>query len=260
MSAQSPVHVELRDRVRLVRLDRGANALDPELLAALDGVLAGLEGDGAPALVLTSAHPTVFCPGLDLKRLDGQPRQEVAEVMRTFNALLARLVSYPGPTVAAVTGHAIAGGCLLALACDRRVMARARARIGLSEINLGIPVPAGAMTMLLALYPTRSVEQLVLEGDGFGGERAFELGLVERTADADGVVEEAMRLARHLASRPPVAFATAKHFLRHGLVRAMQERDEQELERFLDCWFAADTQDRIGALVASMGVGTAEHA
>ncbi|NWF99848.1 MAG: enoyl-CoA hydratase/isomerase family protein [Thermoanaerobaculaceae bacterium] len=252
MSSNETVQVTARDRVRLLRLARGANALDTHLLEELLQLLAALEGEGAPAIVLTSAHPTVFCPGLDLKRLDGCQRAEVGEVMQRFSELLCRLVSYPGPTVAAITGHAIAGGCLLALGCDRRVMTRSGARIGLSEINLGIPVPAGATAMLLALYPTRSVEQLVLEGDGFGGERALELGLVERIADRDGVVEEAVRLAQHLASRPPAAFAAAKRFLRQGLAATMQERDAAELDRFLDCWFAADTQDRIGALVASM--------
>ncbi len=252
MSSSATLEVTVRERVRVLRLARGANALDLQLLDDLLQLLGGLEGEGAPALVLASAHPTVFCPGLDLKRLDGCQRAEVGEVMRRFNELLVRLVSYPGPTVAAIAGHAIAGGCLLAMACDRRVMTRSGARIGLSEINLGIPVPAGATAMLLALYPTRAVEQLVLEGDGFGGERALELGLVERIADRDGVVEEAVRLAHHLASRPVAAFAAAKYFLRQGLAATMRERDAAELERFLDCWFAPDTQDRIGALVASM--------
>jgi len=247
-----PVQIELRDRIRLMRLDHGANALDHELLTGLDEALRDLETSGSPAIVLASAHPTVFCPGLDLKKLDGCTRSEVGEMMCRFNALLCRLASYPGPTVAALTGHAIAGGCLLALSCDRRVMTRSRARIGLSEINLGIPVPAGAVAMLLALYPTRSVEQLVLEGDGFGGERALELGLVERVSDGESVVDESIRLAHHLASRPTAAFATAKGFLRQGLVKAMEQRDAAESERFLDRWFDQDTQDRIGALIAAM--------
>lgn len=246
------VHVEQRDRIQLLRLDHGPNALDDELLSGLDETLASLERDGAPAIVLASAHPTVFCPGLDLKKLDGCLRGEVGELMRRFNALLCRIASYPGPTVAALTGHAIAGGCLLALACDRRVMTRARARIGLSEINLGIPVPAGAVAMLLALYPTRSVEQMVLEGDGFGGERALELGLVERVADSDGVVDEAIRVALHLASRPAAAYAAAKRFLRQGVIRSMEERNAAESEHFLDRWFDPDTQDRIGAMIATM--------
>jgi len=248
----SQVRVHAQESVRLVVIDRGANALDADLIAALAAVVDGLEGDGAPAVVLTSAHPSVFCPGLDLKRLDGSDRPQVREVMRAFNRLLRRLATYPGPAVAALQGHAIAGGCLLAMACDRRVMARAGARIGLSEVNLGIPVPAGAVRMLLALYQTRAVEQLVLEGDGFGGERAFELGLVERLADRVTVVDDALRLAAHLGSRPAGAFATAKRFLRADLARDMEATDEQELECFLDHWFHPGTQDRMGALIAGM--------
>jgi enoyl-CoA hydratase/carnithine racemase len=252
LSPTGPLRVEASERIRRVVMDHGANALDSELLAALDDTVASLERDGAPALVLASAHPTVFCPGLDLKKLDGRPRAVVRADMERFNTLLRRLATYPGPAVAAVGGHAIAGGCLLAMACDRRVMARAGARIGVSEINLGIPVPAGAVRMLLALYPTRTVEQLVLEGDGFGGERALELGMVERLADAGTVFDDACRLAAHLSTRPPNVFATAKGFLRRGLAEEMATHDEAELERFLDHWYSADTQDRIGAIVAGL--------
>ncbi len=249
----NPVRLEEQDGVVVVWLDRGANALNHEAIAALDGAMADLARErGSPALVLASSHPSVFCPGLDLKSLDGQPRDGIRAVMTAFNALLRRLATYPGAAVAAVAGHAIAGGCLLALACDRRVMARSGARIGLSEVNLGFPVPAGAVAMLLALYQTRAVEQLVLEGDGFGGERAFALGLVERLADNSAVLSDACRQARHLASRPAGAYAAAKAFLRHRLAHSMAERDDEEMERFLDLWFDPHTQDRIGALIASM--------
>jgi enoyl-CoA hydratase/carnithine racemase len=252
VSTTSPIRLEVRDRAHLLRLDRGANALDGAVIGALSEILAGLERQGSPALVLASAHPKIFCPGLDLKKLDGSTRDDLRLVMEQFNDVLRRLATYRGPTVAAISGHAIGGGCLLALACDRRVMARAHARIGLSEINLGIPVPAGAVAMLLALYSTRSVEQLVLEGDGFGGERAVELGLVERLADGEAVVDEACALANHLARRPAGAFSTAKTYLRQALGGLMERRDAAELDAFLDHWFEAGTQDRIGALVAAM--------
>lgn len=252
MSGQRPVTVTLHEHVRVVTLAHGANAIDEVLMGALEDELARLADAGAPAIVLASAHAGVFCPGLDLKKLDGRSRAEVGAVIARYLALLRRVAVYPGPVVAALAGHAIGGGCLLAMACDRRVMARARARLGLSEINLGIPVPAGAVAMLLALFPTRSVEQLVLEGDGFGGERALELGLVERLADAGDVLDDASRLAAHLGSRPAAAFTAAKTFLRHGLGELMAERDAAELERFLDRWFDPDTQDRIGAMLAQM--------
>lgn len=252
MSGQEAVVVAAREHAQVLTLCQGANALDGALLGAIEAALDRLEAAGSPAVVLASAHPTVFCPGLDLRKLDGEPRAAVRAVIVRYLALLRRVATYRGPMVAALAGHAIGGGCLLAMACDRRVMARSRARIGLSEINLGIPVPAGAVTMLLALFPTRAVEQLVLEGDGLGGERALELGLVERLADADAVVDDACRLAGHLGSRPAEAFTAAKAFLRHGLGEAMAERDAAEIERFLDRWFDPDTQDRIGAMISQM--------
>jgi enoyl-CoA hydratase/carnithine racemase len=253
MSDTPAVRLESRERVVVVRLSSGPNALDETLMGELDGELARLETAGTPPLVLASDHATIFCPGLDLRKVDGLPRQAMRAVMVRFNALLRRLVGYPAPTVAALGGHAIAGGCLLSLACDRRVMASWGARIGLSEINLGIPVPAGAIHMLLSLYPTRTVEQLVLEGDGFPGERALSAGLVERLAEPEVVLAEAVQLASHLASRPAAAFVAAKAFLRHGLTRAMEERDAAEEERFLDLWYDPGTQDRIGAVIAGMG-------
>jgi enoyl-CoA hydratase len=252
MSDQPAVRLENRERVAVLHLSYGPNALDDTLIGAIEGELAKLESAGTPPLVLASAHPSIFCPGLDLRKVDGLPRQGMRSFMVSFNALLRRVVSYPAPTVAALAGHAIAGGCLVALACDRRVMASWGARLGLSEINLGIPVPAGAIQMLVALYPTRTVEQLVLEGDGLPGERALAVGLVERLAEPEVVLAEAVQLASHLASRPPGAFAAAKAFLRHGLVQTMEERDAAEGERFLDLWYDPATQDRIGGVIAGM--------
>ncbi len=252
MSERGPVGIEARDGVRVVWLQRGANPLDEAMLGALEAAIAGVAGEGAPPVVLASRHASVFCPGLDLKELDGMPRERLRQVMRRFNGLIRQVVVYPGPTVAALSGHTIGGGCLLALACDRRVMARSGARLGLSEVNLGIPLPAGSIAMLTALYPARGIEQVVLEGDGFGGERAFELGLVERLVHAEGVVEEACRLAAQLGSRPHGAYATAKRYLRWGLGETMASRDEGELERFLDHWYEPATQDRIAAIVAGL--------
>jgi enoyl-CoA hydratase len=252
MNERDRIAVETLDGVRVVRLQRGANALDGAMLEALEATFADLERRGAPPLVLASRHPSVFCPGLDLKEFEGLAREDLRVLMRRFNGLIRRVVVYPGPTVAALSGHAIGGGCLLALACDRRVMARSGARLGLSEVNLGIPLPAGSTVMLTRLYPARGVEQVVLEGDGFGGERAYELGLVERLSEADVVVDEACRLAAQLGSRPRGAYATAKRYLRWGLGEAMAERDEAELDCFLDHWFEPETQDRIAAIVAGL--------
>ena len=120
MSATPILRREQREHVVVVFLQHGVNAIDNDLVAAVDGELDTLERAGSPPLVLASAHPNIFSPGLDLKKLDGCRREEMRDLITGFLALLRRLATYPGPTVAAVSGHAIAGGCLLALACDRR--------------------------------------------------------------------------------------------------------------------------------------------
>ena len=140
-------HEESRGIHHLV-MDHGPNALDPPLMAALRQSLDGLASTGAPALVLSSSHPTLFCPGWDLKLLADADRDAVGEFLQDFNSLIIELFSYPGPTAAAIGGHSVAAGCLLSLCCDLRVMATGQARQGLSELNLGVPVPATSLRML----------------------------------------------------------------------------------------------------------------
>ena len=174
-------HEENRGVHRLV-MDHGPNALDRPLMEALREALGTLAEDGAPAVILASAHPRLFCPGWDLKLLAGADRNDVAEFLGDFNALILDFFSYPGPTAAAIGGHSVAGGCLLALTCDLRVMATGQPRQGLSELNLGVPVPGNSLRMLRARLSSPALDDLVFRGEGCTAERARELGIVHRTA------------------------------------------------------------------------------
>ena len=133
-------HHEERGVHRLI-MDDGANALDLALMSELRDRLVELRKSGAPPILVASAHPTLFCPGWDLKRLSEADREEVSAVLGAFNALILELFSYPGPTAAAITGHAIAGGCILTLCCDYRYVADGRKLMGVNEVLLGVPVP-----------------------------------------------------------------------------------------------------------------------
>lgn len=244
------VHVEKHGGVRILMMDRGANALDPTLVEALHDALGELAAAGAPPLVLSSAHPTVFCPGWDLRFLDGKDRETTRGFLRSYESLLRVLLRYPGPTVAAITGHAVAGGCLLALACDHRIMARGRSRIGLSEVNLGAPVPAGAVALLVARLPRRVAERLILEGDGLPADRALSEGLVQTVVPGPGhVLERALTEAASLGARPAHAYAAAKSFLLEELADHMESRASSGEEAFLDCWLEEATGDRLAAVL-----------
>jgi enoyl-CoA hydratase len=230
-------------------MNDGPNALTPELMTALSDAVTGLRDHGAPPVLLTSSHDSVFCPGWNLKRLAGADRSDVAAFLGRFNQLIRNLFSYPGPTGAAINGHAVAGGCLLALCCDIRIMAAGGPRIGMSELNLGVPVPAPSLTMLGTRLSADIVEEMVVRGDGLTADRANTLGIIHRLAEPERVVADTERELARVASKPARAFAVTKRFLLGDSWRRMAEPDPSADAEFLDCWFSDETQSRIVNLV-----------
>lgn len=246
------VHEESRGIHHLV-MDHGPNALDPALMAALRNRLRELVGDGAPAFVLASSHPRLFCPGWDLKLLAAADRDQVGDFLQEFNSLILDLFSYPGPTAAAVGGHAVAAGCLLALCCDLRVMATGQARQGLSELNLGVPVPSNSLRMLRSRLSSPAVDEIVFRGEGCTATRARELGIVHRTAaEPDTIAVTELELAK-LAGRPRRAFVETKRFLLGHVWEDMRRGSPEEDAAFLECWFEDETRERIAGVASRLG-------
>ena len=234
-------------------MNDGPNALNSTLMDALSTALSELRDSGAPPVLLRSSHKDLFSPGWDLKRLAGAERDEVAAVLVRFNQLIFDLFSYPSPTGAAIQGHAVAGGCLLALCCDLRIMAAGRPRIGLSELNLGVPVPASSLVMLRERLAANVVEELVMGGDGCNAERARDQGVVHRIAEPSLVVAKTERELAKLAAKPAQAFAATKRFLHGESWQKMSEPSTADDKVFLDCWFSSETQKRINTTVARLG-------
>ncbi len=236
-----------------VQMSHGANALDERLMTQLREALVWLADQGSPPLVLASAHPKLFCPGWDLKQLADADRGRVAEFLAAFDALVLELFSYSGPTIAAIAGHAVAGGCLLSLACDQRIMLAGRPRIGLSELALGVPVPRGSVLMLQARLAPAAFDELVFRGEGCAAARAVELGLVHRACslhEFEGAIQRLLGAAP-LQSRQ--AFAATKKFANEATWAAMATADEAATETFVKAWFEETTHTRIAELAARLG-------
>jgi enoyl-CoA hydratase/carnithine racemase len=245
------VHEENRGIHRLV-MDHGPNALDRALMSALRNSINQLADHGAPCVVLASSHSTLFCPGWNLKLLADADRDEVGEFLRTFNALILDLFSYPGPTAAAIGGHAVAGGCLLSLCCDLRVMATGQARQGLSELNLGVPVPGGCLRMLRARLSSPALDHLVFRGEGCTATRARELGIVHRTAAASDTMAVTELELGKLAGRPRRAFVESKRFLFGEVWEVMRRGMADQDAAFLDCWFEKETKERVAGVASRL--------
>jgi enoyl-CoA hydratase/carnithine racemase len=238
------VREDRRDGVARLTLCRGVtNPLSLELLRELAGCLelAMLDED-VRALVLSSESDKFFSIGFDLPRLIELDREGFTAYYRTFNRLSMDLYVFPKPTVAAITGHAIAGGCILALCCDERYIASGRKLMGLNEVKLGVPVPYPGDCILRQVVGSRTAREIMEGGEFFPADDLLEMGMVDRVTPQEEVEPASVERAVALGSFPSDAFSVIKRN-RTALVEAEVEAHVEEDERtFLDCWFSEGTR------------------
>jgi enoyl-CoA hydratase/carnithine racemase len=208
------VHVERRpDGVALVRLDRPkANALSVDVLGQIFSVAAALHDDPPGAVVLWGGR-RIFAAGAEIAELGGTGADAVGAA---FSRALASLASLPRATVAAINGYALGGGLELALACDFRVCAE-DSRLGLPEVLLGLLPGGGGTQRLPRLIGSSRAKELILTGRQVPADEALAIGLVNRVAAPDGVLDEALAWAATLARGPLVAHGLAKGAIDGGL-------------------------------------------
>ena len=206
--------IEMRGEVAVLRLEHGkANALDLELLEALAARLVEVEGSAARALVLTGAG-TIFSAGVDLFRLLDAGRGYLDRFLPGLDAALRRLYAFPRPAVAAVNGHAIAGGCILALACDRRLMAAGPGRIGVPELLVGVPFPPLPLEIVRAALAPPAAQEAIATGRTYTAEEALARGLADELVPPEDLLDRACQAAAELGAVPPRAYALTKAQLR----------------------------------------------
>lgn len=248
----APYRLEWRDGIALIRLACGkANALNPRSLDAIERALAEATDGGARGLVLTG-YDRFFSAGLDLVVLYNLERDVMDAFMRRFDAVMLRVFAFPRPVVAAIGGHAVAGGAILALACDARVMGASAGRFGLNEVRLGVPFPASALEIARYAIPAASVERALCEGELLDPHDALARGLVTELADRD-VVEAAHAICVRLADMPAGAFETIKASLKGPAVERARATLAPLRRAFVDAWYAPEARRRIGDARARLG-------
>ena len=239
----------------MLRLDKQrGNAIDEPLVESLLEATARLAADASVhGVLLASAHPKVFCPGLDLVGLVDYDRPAMERFMLRFAEATWALYGFPKPVVAAVGGHAVAGGCILALTADYRVLRRGGAQMGLNEVRIGVPLPWSVSVLLRASIPSPSLAQVALLGRNFGDEEARAAGLADELADADGFEERCLERLQEFAEKDALAFAVTKSYLRgEGLV-AMRTHERERIRQFLDGWFSEGTRRRMREMAEALG-------
>jgi enoyl-CoA hydratase/carnithine racemase len=235
--------------IRELRLARPpVNALDPALVTRLKQAITQAPHDGAEALVVSGA-PGLFSAGLDIPALLQLDRSAMHAFWDDFFGVCAALARAPIPVAAAVTGHSPAGGAVLAIFCDYRVMARGEFRIGLNEVQVGLLVPDCIQAAMRRLVGAYRAERLLVSGTMLDADAALRAGLVDDLAEADQVVARAVNWLDPLLQLPRQAMLATRALARADLARLFEDPATLPVAAFLDGWFAPEAQATLHALV-----------
>ncbi len=247
-------HIERIDHgdIRELKLARPpANALDPALCAGLQAALAQAADDGVGGVVLSGA-PGIFSGGLDVPYLLSLGDDaDVRAAWVAFLDLARAIAAAPMPVAVAITGHAPAGGCVLALCCDYRVMAEGAFVIGLNEVQVGLVAPEGIQRLLRRAVGPRQAERLLVCGAMVDAAEALRIGLVDALATPAAVVADAHAWLETLLRLPRQPMLATRAIARTDLREAMAPK-WIDVDRFIATWRDPDTRNALQALVARL--------
>lgn len=235
------VNLTIQGATAVLRLDNGTtNAISSALIDELTTALEWVRSE-AGGLVL-AGNSKFFSIGLDLPELIAFDRTEMHAVLDRFNQLTLDLYTLPLPTACAMAGHAVAGGCVLAMTCDFRFASAGRSLYGFNEATIGLPVPYLPDLILRQVVGDRAATELLYHGSFLQGERAAAIGMVDTVLPPAEVEERAIAGIDALTAQPRSAFTLIKEN-RTDAVRAAYELNRRaKLGRMLDCWFEGAVQ------------------
>jgi len=226
------------------------NPLSPGLVSDLSTAMVELSADPPRAVVLGAGASKVFSAGFDLPTVGEYDPEHLTAFFEGFLGVVDRLLRLPCPIVAAVGGHAIAGGFILSLACDFRIVSSGRMKLGLSEVDLGAAVPAGAQVLLAERTSPQVSRYLCQTASLIGPDEAFRVGYADELAEDAN--ERALELATSLATKPGTAVGATKLLLGSELADRVQAADRVGMEPFLATWFSPEAQTAIAGLVRKL--------
>jgi enoyl-CoA hydratase/carnithine racemase len=239
--------------VREIRLARPpANALSVDLT---DKLIQALEDAGEESgAVVVSGLPGMFSAGLDVPQLMQFERSDMSRFWQVFLRLLKTIAHMPVPIAFAMTGHAPAGGIVMAIFGDYRIMPRGSFKTGMNEVQVGLAVSAPIHRALVRTVGPHTAERLLVAGELMESEKALQIGLVDELADdPEQVVERAIAWCEQHLALPQLALTTTREMARADLRGFFDDSSELGVEKFVDLWFSDETRATLEGLVERLG-------
>jgi enoyl-CoA hydratase/carnithine racemase len=224
------------------------NALDVDMVEEILAFVEQCEGDAGVAALVVTGRGKVFSAGLNVRELLEKDPEYSVTLLKVLARTLEKLFSFPKPTVAAINGAAVAGGCLLACTCDARIIAEG-ARIGVTEVQVGVALPIVAVELMRYVCGPPA-ERLMLEAQLATADEACATGMAHRQAPVADLLSEAVAQAERLATGDARAYALAKQASHRSVLQAAGSKEAEALNRVVwDQWQSEETRARLGKLL-----------
>jgi 3,2-trans-enoyl-CoA isomerase len=247
------INVTIKDRLALITLNRGkSNALNGEMITELTDMLYNIANDDNIGGVIITGRDNFFSAGLDLIELYNYNEEEAKSFWKLFLNFTAKITAFSKPLVAAINGHAPAGGCVLALACDARIMAEGKFIIGLNEVPVGIIVPESIFELYSFWLGKAHASRSLLEGRLFSPEEALQIGLIDEMVNPASIMTAAERKIRKYMSLEPNTWQQSKLNIRRELIAATSADQSATLETMLAQWWSPATRSILKMIIDNL--------
>lgn len=247
------IKVTIKDHLALITLDRGkSNALNREMITELNDMMKSISSDPNIAGVIITGKEHFFSAGLDLIELYGYSEEEAESFWHLFLDFTANITAFRKPLVAAINGHSPAGGCVIALACDYRIMSEGKAIIGLNEVPVGIIVPNSIFNLYSFWIGTAHATRSLLEGKLFSPEEALNIGLVDELINPESILTAAERKIRKYMAMERNTWEQSKLNIRKDLIAATRANQTEALAIMLKQWWAPTTRNILKTIIDNL--------
>ena len=247
------IETTIKDRLAIITLNRGkSNSLNREMVTELTDMLQNIEADDNIGGVMITGKDHFFSAGLDLIELYDYNEEEAKSFWHLFLNFVAKITAFKKPLIAAINGHSPAGGCVIALACDARIMAEGRYIIGLNEVPVGIIVPNSIFDLYSFWLGKANATRSLLEGKLFSPQEALGIGLIDELVKGESILTAAERKARKYMAYESNTWSQSKVNIRKDLIAATSADHSADLEIMLKQWWSPTTRAILKTIIDSL--------
>ena len=243
------IELKLDEKIATITLNRPkVNALNDEVIDELKVAFQGVQAEGNVNAVILRGQGSFFSFGFDVPGFMAYQKDEFQNYVEKFSELIKEIFMFPKPVIAALNGHTVAGGCVLALACDYRIMISGKAKIALNEMTFGSSLFSCVTEPLKYAVGSKKAEQIIYSGKMYSAQEAFNLNLVDRIASEDEFDAVVLESALDFAAKDIHAFASIKKMLKNETLNTIMSFEMETMSEFVDVWYSDSTREQLAKI------------